>query len=256
MDNFTALLKTRRLLLVASVCLYVDASLAEPRAAEPPPITNHIDIYLDGGQSEPSVSAEKTDPASRPQQKTRVFCVRTCDGFYFPLELSQDADNPSNAGSACQSNCPGAEVLPFFADGDSDTIEQAKSFDLQNYGALKHAYSYRSTLTAACACHRSANLNDSVLTDPTLRKGDIIMTSQGLVVFRGFENTNQPEKNFSPVRSQAVPAQFAAEIRDIDRQYPDTSGPSSQVRIIRDVNKLQDGGIHFISRPAVRSDAR
>ncbi len=65
-------------------------------------------------------------------------------------------------------------------------------------------------------------------------------------MFRGYENTNQLEKSFSSVRSAPVPRQFEAEIRDIDRQYPDPSGPS--VKILSDASKSPTDGIHFVDK--------
>ena len=81
----------------------------------------------------PSPEAAVTLDAVR--VRTRLFCVRTCDGYYFPAELPPES-GIGDADLVCHKICPGAEVEVYYGDGNSEAIEDAVSQDLQNYKAL------------------------------------------------------------------------------------------------------------------------
>ncbi len=44
----------------------------------------------------------------------RTLCVRTCDGFYFPISFSTTSDRFPADAQTCQSMCPGAEATLFY----------------------------------------------------------------------------------------------------------------------------------------------
>lgn len=110
-----------------------------------------------------------------------AVCVRLCDGFFFPSAASAGGDE------ACAAQCPDAPTAAYTERLGSDRIEDAVSTHGSLYSALPTAGRYRTTLDASCRCHRSPTRDyaTALLKDPTLRKGDIVMTPNGLAAFQG-----------------------------------------------------------------------
>ena len=110
-----------------------------------------------------------------------AVCVRLCDGFFFPSATSSGGDE------ACAAQCPDAPTARYTEPAGSDRIEDAVSTQGALYSALPVANRYQTTFDNTCRCHRSLtpDYSASVLNDPTLRKGDVVMTSKGLLVFQG-----------------------------------------------------------------------
>ena len=107
----------------------------------------------------------------------QAFCVRTCDGRYFPATGS---DNASRAAS-CNSFCPASETKVFSGSNiDNATAENGKS-----YSDLPNAFRFRNELVSGCTCNGKDQVGLApvkIEKDPTLRKGDIVAGANGLVV--------------------------------------------------------------------------
>ena len=94
------------------------------------------------------------------------FCVRTCDGRYFPIS-SQDKQS---AAEGCKNLCPASETRIF----TGSSIDGASSKDGKPYSSLPNAFRYRKELVAGCTCTgkdviglASIKIED----DKTLRRG-------------------------------------------------------------------------------------
>ncbi len=116
------------------------------------------------------------------------LCVRTCDGYAFPVgTFHGEADRPSHE-AACQAACPDAKTALYLLPGGSDRIDEAVSVaGGRAYSALPDAFHYTNVLDEACTCHRPgrAPRTLSLLRDMTLRRGDAVMTARGFRVFHG-----------------------------------------------------------------------
>ncbi|MBR1087333.1 DUF2865 domain-containing protein [Bradyrhizobium manausense] len=132
-----------------------------------------------------------------------AYCVRGCDGRYFP---AQGADAQSKAQS-CKSFCPAAETsLVYGSNIDEATTEVGKA-----YSDLPNAFRYRNEIVAGCTCNgkdpaglASVKAED----DPTLRRGDIVAGADGLVVAnRNAGDRRGVAMNFSPL-PESVRAKF------------------------------------------------
>jgi hypothetical protein len=124
-----------------------------------------------------------------------AYCVRGCDGRYFP---AQGNDAESKAQS-CKSFCPASETsLVYGSNIDDATTDSGKS-----YSDLPNAFRYRNEIVAGCTCNGkdSAGLASiKAEDDPTLRKGDIVAGSDGLVVAnRNANDRRGVAMNFSPL---------------------------------------------------------
>lgn len=130
-----------------------------------------------------------------------AYCVRTCDGRYFPLT----ATGGQSRAEACKSFCPASDTKVVLGrDIDNAATESGKP-----YSELPNAFKYRTELVAGCTCNGkdSAGLAKiDVEDDPTLRKGDIVAGPDGLMV-AGSKKNRSAALNFSPA-PKSVRAQY------------------------------------------------
>jgi hypothetical protein len=131
----------------------------------------------------------------------QAWCVRTCDGRYFPIA---GPDNQSRTAS-CNSFCPASETKLVYG----SAIDNAATETGKPYSELPNAFRYRKEIVAGCTCNGKdqAGLEPiSVENDPTLRKGDIVAGANGLVV-AGHHADKRASMNFSPA-SESVQARY------------------------------------------------
>jgi len=112
----------------------------------------------------------------------RTVCVRTCDGFYFPISYSTSADRFRDDEQACQRMCPAAEVALYTYHNPGEEMTQAVSLSGRLYTELPTAFQYRKALDSACSCRRPgeswAQTLKSVGPDDTVIPGDVVVTEQ------------------------------------------------------------------------------
>lgn len=102
-----------------------------------------------------------------PPGKYRTLCVRTCDGYYFPISFGATPSDFMRDQNACQARCPGAKVELYFTRPDQEP-EKMVSLTGEPYTALPTAFKYRKAGVArSCSCHvqTRTNPNYSVLGD-------------------------------------------------------------------------------------------
>jgi len=105
-----------------------------------------------------------------------AYCVRLCDGRYFPIQRSSTAQ----ATRLCSAFCPAAQTKVFFG----SEIDHAAARDGTAYDKLENAFVYRDKIVDDCTCNGHSPYGLATLDasdDPTLRPGDLIATANGLV---------------------------------------------------------------------------
>jgi len=122
----------------------------------------------------------------------QAYCVRTCDGRYFPIS---GPDNQSKAAS-CSNFCPASETrLVYGSDIDNAATETGTP-----YSELPNAFRFRNEIVAGCSCNGKDQVGlapVSIDKDPTLRKGDIVAGANGQVVANGSGDWRGAQPNFS-----------------------------------------------------------
>jgi len=116
-----------------------------------------------------------------PQSSTfRTLCVRTCDGYYFPISFSTVPSKFTDDEHVCQRMCPAAEVMLFSHRNPGEDVSQAVSTSGKRYTELPAAFRYRQEYAPACSCRRPGQSWAEALgpTDQTLERGDIIVTEE------------------------------------------------------------------------------
>lgn len=79
-----------------------------------------------------------------------AVCVRTCDGFFFPVNY-EGARGSDRYTEACQASCPGAETEVYFKPPSAD-MHSAANAKGRNYTQLPNAFKYRQGLDNTCTC--------------------------------------------------------------------------------------------------------
>jgi hypothetical protein len=123
----------------------------------------------------------------------QAYCVRSCDGRYFPIAAS---DNQSRAAS-CNSFCPASETRLVYG----SSIDNAATETGKPYSELPNAFRYRTEMVAGCTCNGKDQIGLApvkIENDPTLRKGDIVAGSDGLMVAGRSADKRGASLNFSP----------------------------------------------------------
>jgi hypothetical protein len=112
----------------------------------------------------------------------RTLCVRSCDGYYFPISYQTTPERFRDDEQACQRMCPAAEVSLYTHHNPGEEVTQAVSLSGAPYSAMPNAFNYRKAFTPACSCRRPgdnwANAAKSLGTDETLAPGDVVVTEQ------------------------------------------------------------------------------
>jgi hypothetical protein len=123
----------------------------------------------------------------------QAYCVRTCDGRYFPLP---GADKESRAAS-CNSFCPASKTEVVYG----GTIDEATTGNGKPYSELPNAFRYRNEIVAGCTCNGKDQFGLApvrIEDDPTLRKGDLVAGANGLMVAGRNAEGRSASLNLSP----------------------------------------------------------
>ncbi len=110
----------------------------------------------------------------------RTVCVRTCDGYFFPISFATTQDHFRDDELKCQKMCPAAEVALFTHRNPGEDMAQATSTSGKLYSELPNAFKYRQSVDKDCSCRRPgeswADAMKNVESRATLEQGDILVT--------------------------------------------------------------------------------
>jgi Protein of unknown function (DUF2865) len=190
--------KLRRMLVAAAIIGLV-ALAPEMSSAQ-----GLLDFFFGGGQKQQHQTSFFANVFNNnPQPPPRLvaassgpaFCGRSCDGKYFPL--MRGAASPAQT---CQAFCPASSTEVFFG----SSIDDAYAASGERYADSENAFAYRKALRADCTCngHNPAGLAPVDLAlDGSLRPGDVLATTDGLVAYSGLRVGNDQTPDFTPVAS-------------------------------------------------------
>lgn len=199
--------------------MLVAAIVAVPTLAAPAPVSAEglFDFFFGGMQQRPQREVPQqansyTDPFTGQQNPatqqyvppTRsaaaggsgpAFCVRSCDGKYFPLMRGM-----VSPAQMCQAFCPATATKVYFG----SSIDGAYAQTGERYADSENAFAYRKALRADCTCNGRDPVGlapvDLAL-DSSLKAGDVIATSDGLVAYTGVRLGMDQTAEFTPVAS-------------------------------------------------------
>jgi hypothetical protein len=166
---------------------FLFAGVQNQKPARQAPAQANFDPF---GVNQPAHSA----PATRVANSGPAFCVRSCDGKYFPLTMRGNA----SPAQTCQAFCPASPTKVFYG----SNIDSATAGNGERYADSDNAFAYRKALRADCTCNgRSpSGLAPVDLTlDTSLRSGDVVATTDGLVAYTGVRLGTDQTAEFTPV---------------------------------------------------------
>ena len=190
--------KLRRMFIAATFVAPV-ALTPEMSAAE-----GLLDFFFGGGQKQQhETSSSGNNPQSPPPRPVPsaagpAFCVRSCDGRYFPL-----ARGNAMPVQMCQAFCPASPTKVFFG----SSIDRAYAATGERYADSENAFAYRKALRADCTCngHNPAGLASIDLAmDGSLRSGDALATADGLAAYSGIRVGNDQTPDFTPLPAATI----------------------------------------------------
>lgn len=126
--------------------------------------------------AQPSASASASSAQTSSSGGGQAYCVRTCDGRYFPIS---GADRQSRA-ETCNSFCPASPTKVFYGSTIESAVDGGK-----RYSEMPNAYKFRDQVVDNCTCNGKDHFGLAkvdIKKDPTVRKGDIIADASGLMV--------------------------------------------------------------------------
>ena len=168
-----------------------------------------------------------------------AFCVRSCDGRYFPLMRGS-----ASPAQMCQAFCPASPTRIYFG----SSIDSAAASNGEHYVDSETAFAFRKELRADCTCNgrTPAGLAPVDLSlDSSLRAGDVIATTDGLVAYSGAKNGSGQPPEFKPIASypgltaevrarlnEMKVAPVAAEMIATDTALPDAARDVAPVSVV------------------------
>jgi hypothetical protein len=134
-----------------------------------------------------------------------AYCVRLCDGRYFPMPTNAGTPN-SSRDKICSAMCPASVTKVYTGSG----IDQASAADGSPYSKLENAFVYRERMVSDCTCtgkEIGGTVAIDIHSDPTLRPGDIVATKDGMMVFTGSKEVPHQTSDFIPAEDyKGLPA--------------------------------------------------
>lgn len=139
------------------------------------PAENQAGVTIIRGGSSETLDADERYPQriviGRDQQQGtgeyRTLCVRTCDGYFFPMSNAADVSDFQRDEKNCAASCPGTDIELFYhLNGGQPQESMVSARSGQPYGNLPTAYRYKRVdlpRVPACGCNISQNSNFSIV---------------------------------------------------------------------------------------------
>ena len=137
------------------------------------------DLYRESGgenvwRSGPKDNADVNDDTINiPAQgggRYRTLCVRSCDGYYWPISFSANSGNFARDQQMCAASCPNQEVS-LYVHRPAEQSEEARSLQGEPYAALANAFVYRKRYVKECSCQAQMQQVE-VVSGPSLKSDE------------------------------------------------------------------------------------
>jgi Protein of unknown function (DUF2865) len=112
----------------------------------------------------------------------RTVCVRSCDGYYFPISFATVPARFADDEKTCKALCPAADASLFTYRNPGEDMHSAVSLNGQAYSSIPNAFAYRQKFNPTCSCKAAGqtwaealkNIDDKSNT----QQGDITVTEE------------------------------------------------------------------------------
>ena len=173
-----------------------------------------------------------------PQSGTyRTVCVRSCDGFYFPISFATVPAKFPEDEKTCKALCPATDASLFSYRNPGEDINQAVSINGQPYSSSPNAFRYRQEFNPSCSCKAAGqtwsdalkSIDDKAAAEG---QGDIIVTEESA------KKMSRPPPKAAPVAARkgaAAAGTSNAAAPDAPAADASTSGTAADNKPIRSV---------------------
>jgi hypothetical protein len=109
----------------------------------------------------------------------RTLCVRSCDGYYYPISFATNPGHFADDEQTCHNTCPAAEVA-LYSHRTNEDVRSAATSQGRRYIDLPNAFRYRQQFDATCSCRRPGQSWSDAMgqTQDRVERGDIIVTDE------------------------------------------------------------------------------
>ena len=144
-----------------------------------------------------------------PSSTFRTVCVRSCDGFYFPISFATVQSRFGDDERTCKNLCPASEANLFSYRNPGEDMNQAVSMSGQPYSSSPNAFKYRQEFNPSCSCKAVgqtwADALKTIDEKASIEQGDIIVTEERA------KRMSQPQTKGTPTAKKGItPAPAAA----------------------------------------------
>ncbi|WP_436640424.1 DUF2865 domain-containing protein [Microbaculum sp. FT89] len=112
----------------------------------------------------------------------RTLCVRTCDGFFWPISFSTVQGRFDMDAQMCQASCPTSDVALYVHRNPGEGPEEAISLFGEPISRLPNAFRFRNEFVNDCSCKagmQTAALGERVVVALPGRDGSMILSDTG-----------------------------------------------------------------------------
>ena len=207
-----------------------------PRAGAEATAARPIRVRRPGGSA---AASQAVPAATRTVLGARTVCVRSCDGYLFPLgRLGARSDLPVHE-AACAAACPNTPTRLFTLGTGETELDRAVGLDGQTYRSLAVANLYRTKRVEHCSCQPEQGVSTplSILQDRTARAGDVVATEASAAVV-----TRSRAGGFTVVDFRAARGLSRRARRDIDAKV-DVVRREADARALRQGSRSADRAV-------------
>jgi hypothetical protein len=173
-----------------------------------------LENLFGGGNSNSNYPAAPSADLGPQSGTYRTVCVRSCDGFYFPISFATVPGRFPDDERTCKALCPAAEATLFSYRNPGEDMSSAVSINGQPYSSSPNAFRYRQEFNPSCSCKAAGqtwsdalkSIDDKAAAE---QQGDIIVTEESA-------------KRMSQPLSKATPAAAKKGAAGATASKPDT----------------------------------
>jgi len=183
-----------------------------------------------------------------PSGTYRTVCVRSCDGYYFPISFSTSQSRFADDERSCKALCPASEANLYSYRNPGEDINQAVSISGQTYSSSPNAFRFRQEFTASCQCKAPGQTWSDALKNiddrASAAQGDIIVTEEQA------KRLSQPPGAKAPAGQKkgatAAPATAAATAPSAQTDAPTAASATSSAPAASENKPIRSVGPTFI----------
>ena len=102
----------------------------------------------------------------------RTLCVRTCDGYFFPLSFSTGKNQFADDAARCGEICPASQTELFVHRNPGGVQDDMVSLAGIPYSEMENAYRFKTEFVENCSCRQSREAAKQSRMTPIARSGD------------------------------------------------------------------------------------